>query len=222
MPVNKTYFNWSSGKDCAMHQLLKDKNYSVEYLLTTVNGHYNRVSMHGLRTELLQQQVESIGIQSGTVAFPEHITNEDYEKQMGEKVNQLKEEGFTHAGFGDIFLEDLREYREQQLNSVNIKTVFPLWKRDTRQLINEFIDLGFKAIVICINANVLDQSFAGRIIDKGFINDLPESVDPCGENGEFHSFVYDGPIFNKKVPHDIGELVLRENRFFYCDLIPYD
>lgn len=229
MPTHKTYFNWSSGKDSALalHCLLQDKNHRVEYLLTSVNAHHNRVSMHGVRRKLLQQQLDAIGIPNGTVELPEQPNNAEYEKLMGEKVKQLKAEGFAYAGFGDIFLEDLRKYREERLGTFNIKTVFPLWKKDSRQLIHEFMDLGFKTIVVCVNAELLDRSFAGRIIDQDFIKDLPEGIDPCGENGEFHTFCFDGPVFKHPVKFSIGETVLKEYQhgnlksgFWFCDLLP--
>ncbi len=229
MPGRKTYFNWSTGKDSALalHYLLQNKNYSVEYLLTCINAHYKRVSMHGLSTELLHQQLQAIGIPSGMVELPEHPTNIEYEKIMSEKVKQLKSEGFEYAAFGDIFLEDLRNYREQQLQVVNMKSVFPLWKTDTLQLINEFIDAGFKAIVVCTDAALLDSSFAGRMIDKKFINDLPDGIDPCGENGEFHTFCFDGPFFKYPIKFSMGETVLKEYNtnetktgFWFCDLLP--
>jgi uncharacterized protein (TIGR00290 family) len=229
MSVHKTYFNWSSGKDSAMalHYLLQDKAYNVEYLLTSVNAHYKRVSMHGVRTELLQRQVEAIGIESGCIVLPEQPTNEEYEQIAGSKVRQLKADGYEFASFGDIFLEDLRKYREDQLARVGIKTVFPLWKRDTRQLMEEFVDSGFKAIVVCVNGASLDRSFAGRVVDRDFINDLPASVDPCGENGEFHTFCYDAPYYSQPVGYTIGETVYREydnagnkNGFWFCDLLP--
>ena len=229
MNSKKTYFNWSTGKDSALalHYLLQDKNYSVNYLLTSVNAFHKRVSMHGLRTELLQKQVNAIGIPSGVIELPEHPTNEEYKELMREKVQQLKTDGFEYAAFGDIFLEDLKEYREQQLQQLNIKALFPLWKKDTKQLIHEFIDLGFKTIVVCVNADLLDKSFAGRIIDNDFMNDLPEGVDPCGENGEFHTFCFDGPIFKYPVRFSVGETVFREYQhgqlksgFWFCDLLP--
>ena len=228
MLANKTYFNWSSGKDAALalHFLMQDKNYSVDYLLTSVNAHFQRVSMHGLRIELLQEQINAIGLPSGMVELPEQPTNTKYERLMGEKVMQLKKDGFDYAAFGDIFLEDLKEYREQKLKPLQIKTIFPLWKKDTTKLIHEFIDLGFKAIVVCVNGDLLDKSFAGRIIDKDFINDLPKEVDPCGENGEFHTFCFDAPYFQKPVDFSIGETVLKEYKngdqkygFWFCDLL---
>jgi uncharacterized protein (TIGR00290 family) len=208
----KTYFNWSSGKDSAMalHYLLQDKRYSVEHLITSVNTYHNRVSMHGLRRELLKLQTAALNIPCSTIELPEEPSMAEYESIMKDTVLQLQHNGFRHAAFGDIFLEDLRVYREQQLAPFGIQTIFPLWKKDTRQLLNEFIDLGFKAILVCINAAILDESFAGRIIDKNFISDLPAGVDPCGENGEFHTFCYDGPIFKVPVHFEIGEKIYRE------------
>lgn len=228
MPKHKTYFNWSSGKDSALalHYLLQDKNYSVDYLLTSVNAHHKRVSMHGLRIELLQQQLNAIGIPNGMVELPEHTTNAEYEKLMSKKVKQLKADGFEYSAFGDIFLEDLKKYREQQLQALNIKTIFPLWKKDTKQLIHKFIDLGYKAIVVCVNATLLDKSFTGRIIDKDFISDLPAGIDPCGENGEFHTFCFEGPVFKHPIKFSIGETVFKEYQnggmksgFWFCDLL---
>lgn len=233
MPEHKTYFNWSSGKDSALalHYLLNDKNYSIEHLVTSVNSFHNRVSMHGLRRELLEQQIMSLGIAHSTIELPEQPSMLEYETAMKEKVAQLKEQGFACAAFGDIFLEDLKKYREQQLALMEISAVFPLWQRNTKDLLNEFIGLGFKAILVCINSSLLDVSFAGRIIDKAFINDLPEEVDPCGENGEFHTFCFDGPVFKQPVPFAVGEKIYREYTspgndqknnmgFWFCDLIP--
>lgn len=227
--MQKTYFNWSSGKDSvlALYYMLQEKQYDVQYLLTSVNRHHDRVSMHGLRRELLQEQVQAIGIESGTIEMPEQPSNAIYEQLLSEKVHQLCERGFEVAAFGDIFLEDLRKYREAQLESVGMRCVFPLWKRDTKMLIYEFIRLGFKAITVCVNAALLDKSFVGRIIDSKFIEQLPDGVDPCGENGEFHTFCFDGPIFSKPINFSVGETIQREyhdgdvvHRFWFCDLLP--
>lgn len=239
MNKQKTYFNWSTGKDSALalHYLLQDKNYSVEHLLTSINAYHDRVSMHGLRRELLLQQINAMGIPNSTIELPEEPSMPEYENLMKQAVIQLQEKGFECAGFGDIFLEDLKQYREQQLTPYGIKTVFPLWKKDTKELLYEFIDLGFKAILVCINSDLLDISFAGRIIDKNFITDLPAGVDPCGENGEFHTFCFDGPIFKHSIPFIIGEKTYREYKapgnvkddssaqksdigFWFCDLLP--
>lgn len=228
MGIQKTYFNWSTGKDSAMalHYLLQDRNFSVDYLLTTVSAKSKRVSMHDLPTELLQQQVEAIGIKSGTIELPELSTNAEYEHLMSEKVSHLKAKGFEYAAFGDIFLEDLKKYREQQLARLRIKTVFPLWKKDTAALMDSFISEGFKAIVVCVNADLLDRSFAGRLLDQGFINDLPKNVDPCGENGEFHTFCFDAPFYKHPIQFKIGETIYKEfthgklkSRFWFCNLL---
>lgn len=225
----KTYFNWSSGKDSALalYHLLHDKSYQVDKLLTSVNSHYGRVSMHGLRRELLQKQIDTIGIPGITIELPEQPTNVQYEAIMKTTVDNLLQEGYECAGFGDIFLEDLKTYREKQLEPFGIKAVFPLWKRDTKALLNEFISLGFKAITVCVDGSKLDASFVGRIIDEDFIADLPENVDICGENGEFHTFCFDGPYFMQPVAFTKGETILREydnngfkTQFWFCDLLP--
>jgi len=237
---HKTYFNWSSGKDSALalYHLLQDETYSVEQLITTVNTHYNRVTMHGLRKALLIAQTEALGIKSSLIELPEMPSMDTYEDIMLKAVTTLKDDKFTHSAFGDIYLEDLKVYRENQLASQNIKAIFPLWKRDTKQLITQFLALGFKTIVVCANSKYFDQDFVGTIIDENFIDNLPEGVDPCGENGEFHTFCFDGPIFKNPIPFTIGEKVYREYKapktddnevcksdaetygVWYCDLIP--
>ena len=230
MAALKTYFNWSTGKDSALalYYLLRDKNYSIEHLLTSVNAHHDRVSMHGLRRKLLELQISALEIPHGTIELPEQPSMEEYETLMTRTVQHLKEQGFECAAFGDIFLEDLKQYREKQLSAFAIQTVFPLWKKDTTGLLKEFLSLGFKAIIVCVNAEVLDQSFAGRIIDEHFINDLPPGVDPCGEHGEFHSFCFDGPIFKNPMPFAVGTTIYREYKspntqektgFWFCDLL---
>ncbi len=235
--MNKTYFNWSTGKDSALalYHLLKDENHSIEELITSVNTHYDRVSMHGLRNGLLMAQTKALNIKSSLIELPEQPSMEVYEQKMTEIVTRLKSEGFTHSAFGDIFLEDLRIYREKQLATMGVQAVFPLWKRDTKALIHEFLDLGFKTIVVCANSKHFGEDFVGTIIDKDIIENLPEGVDPCGENGEFHTFCYDGPIFKNPISFTIGEKVYREYNspskddsicksdkygVWYCDLIP--
>ncbi len=233
----KTYFNWSSGKDAsfALYQLKKDRTLNIDKLLTSINTHHNRVSMHGLRRELLEQQARSIGLPLDTIELPEEPTMEEYNMEMQKTVKKFQSKGYTNCGFGDIFLEDLRMYREKQLQPFNIACLFPLWKRDTKELINEFLDLGFKAVVICIKSELLDVSFLGRQINQRFLNDLPSNVDPCGENGEFHTFCFDGPLFTKPIAFTIGKQVYREYEnpkqgdnaknannigFWFCDLLP--
>ncbi|MEP3838449.1 MAG: diphthine--ammonia ligase [Algibacter sp.] len=238
MKKQKTYFNWSSGKDSALalYYLLQDKGFTVNELITTVNSYYNRVSMHGLRKELLIAQTQAIGIPASLIELPEMPSMNVYEQKMLEITSRLKKEDFTHTAFGDIFLEDLRTYREQQLEKQGIKAIFPLWKKDTKTLLNEFLDLGFKTIVVCANSKYFNEDFVGTIIDENFIKNLPEGVDPCGENGEFHTFCFDGPIFKHPIQFNIGEKVYREYNapktdndsvcstdnygVWYCDLIP--
>jgi uncharacterized protein (TIGR00290 family) len=183
--------------------------------------------MHGLRAELLQQQIEAICIPGMTVELPEQPTNAEYEFLLKEKVNELLKQGYHCAAFGDIFLEDLKSYREKQLEPYGIKSVFPLWKKDSKALLTQFIDLGFKAITVCVDGSKLNSSFAGRLIDHSFITDLPNGVDICGENGEFHTFCYDGPYFKQPVNFTKGEIVMREydtngfkSKYWFCDLVP--
>jgi len=233
----KTYFNWSSGKDSAyaLYLLQQDTSYEITELVTSINAHYNRVSMHGLRRELLLAQTTAIDIRARLVELPEMPTMEVYEQKMLKTVLDLKKEGCTHSAFGDIFLEDLRTYREEQLAIHNIQAIFPIWKRDTKQLLGDFLNAGFKTIVVCAQSKHFDQDFVGTIIDENFIDKLPPGVDPCGENGEFHTFCFDGPIFKHPVPFTLGEKVYREYNapqeddiickndpygVWYCDLVP--
>lgn len=241
--MKKALFNWSSGKDSALalYKIQQNPEFEINCLLTSVNQQYQRISMHGVRVELLEQQAESIGIPLEIMQIPEMPTMEVYESVMQETLEKLKKRGITHSVFGDIFLEDLRKYREDKLATMGFEGVFPIWKIPTQDLIQEFIALGFKTIVVCVNERYLDKSFAGRIIDQQFIDDLPENVDVCGENGEFHTFSFDGPIFQKPIDFEIGEIVYRKYEkpkqdssdtacdtndstaydygFWYCDLI---
>ena len=237
-------FNWSSGKDSALalYKTLQNPEIEIACLLTSVNQQYQRISMHGVRVGLLQQQAESIGLPLEIMLIPEMPTMEVYEKVMRETLAKLKNQGVTHSIFGDIFLEDLRKYREVKLAEIDFEGIFPLWKIPTLELIQEFIGLGFKTIVVCVNERFLNKSFVGRVIDQHFINDLPENVDVCGENGEFHTFTFDGPIFSEPIAFEIGEIVYRKYEkpekedssntacdtsasdafdfgFWYCDLI---
>ena len=206
------YMNWSGGKDSALclHNALQSNLYDIRYLLTSMNSSFDRISMHGVRRALLQAQAESIGIPLQTLELPEQPSMEEYEQSMMNNVKELKQLGCAHALFGDIFLEDLKIYRENKLKELNVECAFPLWKIDTKHLINEFIQSGFKSIIVCVNEQYLDKSFCGRIIDDSFINDLPSNVDPCGENGEYHSFVFDGPIFKNPIEFTKGEIVYKK------------
>ena len=166
--------------------------------------------MHGVRKEMLYAQADAMGLPLQELLLPATITMSEYDSIITEKLHELKSRHkVTHSAFGDIYLEDLKKYREKKLAEINMQALFPLWKRDTTELLNEFLDLGFKTILVCIKGDVLDESFVGRVIDKEFIKELPDGVDPCGENGEFHTFVFDGPIFKRPVPFTLGETVFR-------------
>jgi uncharacterized protein (TIGR00290 family) len=229
--MEKTFINWSGGKDCtlALHHILKDSNYKVQSLFTTISQPYNRVTMHGVRKELITRQGFSLGIPSRKMYLPESASHENYNSFMEHEMHIMKQRGISTAIFGDIFLEDLRKFREEKLEKAGMKSVFPLWKKDTKELLKEFIVLGYKAILVCVSEEKLSKDFAGRIIDENFISDLPEQVDPCGENGEFHTFVYAGPIFTTPVKFKTGELVYKEYEtkdesvkdkgFWFLDLI---
>ena len=218
----KVIFSWSAGKDSALafYELQKTENYEIAALLTTVTKDYDRISMHGVPRILLELQAESLGFPLEEVFVSKDASNEEYESKMTEVLTKYLAAGVRYVVFGDISLEDLRKYRENNLSKIGMKGIFPLWKRDTAELAHTFIDAGFKAVITCVDSNVLDKMFIGRVFDKQFLSELPFAVDPCGENGEFHSFVYDGPIFRQKILHTTGEVVLRESRFYYCDLIP--
>src|SRR4030042_6752899 len=175
--------------------------------------------MHGVRRALLEQQALSLNIPLDIVYITVNSSNEEFEARMKEKLLQYKSRGVSSVVFGDIFLEDLRKYREDNLSKIGMKAIFPIWKRDTAELAHEFVDLGFKAIITCVDSHVLDRTFVGRFFDRPLLSEFPSTIDPCGENGEFHTFVYDGPIFQKRVSYIKGEVVLRDGRFWYCDLI---
>jgi uncharacterized protein (TIGR00290 family) len=220
--VEKVLFTWSGGKDSAMalYQLQMTDGYEIVALLTTVTRDYDRISMHGVRTALLKQQAESLRLPLEEVYITRDASNEEYEDSIREKMLHYRKLGIDSVVFGDIFLEDVRKYREDNLEKLSMKGIFPLWKSDTAELARTFIDLGFKAVITCIDSNVLDRSFVGRVFDEQFLSELPGGVDPCGENGEFHSFVYDGPLFRERITYRKGKIVLRDNRFYFCDLIP--
>ena len=219
----KVLFSWSGGKDSttALYEFTRNsRNYEIMALLTTVTEDYQRISMHGVRMELLQKQAESLGLPLEKVFITKEADDEEYIRQMESILVEYKNRGIVGVVFGDIFLEDLKKYREENLAKIGLKGFFPIWKKDSAMLAQEFIDNGFKAILTCIDSNVLDKSFAGRLYDERLLSDLPVNVDPCGENGEFHTFVYDGPIFRQRIEFTTGDVVLRDNRFYFCDLVP--
>ncbi len=221
-PKEKILFLWSGGKDSAMalYELMSTRSYEVSALITTITEDFDRVSMHGIRRIFLEQQAHSIGLPLERIYISKDASNHEYEEKIKEKLLCYKEKGILSVAFGDIFLEDIRTYREENLSRIGMKGLFPLWKRDTTELARRFIKLGFKAVITCVDSYVLDRSFAGRPYDERFLRDLPPGIDPCGENGEFHTFVYDGLIFRKAIPFKLGEVVLRDSRFYFCDLIP--
>jgi len=217
-----TLFAWSGGKDSAMalHELKRSGAYKIQALLTTITKDYDRISMHGVRCTLLEAQAESIGLPLEKVFITKDASHQSYEDAMRETLLYYRKKGVGSVVFGDIFLEDVRAYRQKNLAGVGMEALFPLWKKDTQELADAFIKEGFKAVVTCVDTKLLDGSFAGREYDEDFVSALPAGVDPCGENGEFHSFVYAGPIFKKSIAITRGEIVLRDSRFVYCDLVP--
>ncbi|MGC9151951.1 MAG: diphthine--ammonia ligase [Microbacter sp.] len=238
MNKKKVLFSWSGGKDSAycLHQVLSNDLYDVRYLLTTLNGNHHRISMHGVREALLDEQAEQIGIPL-LKAYVYEGTNAEYEQQMETMLTRAKSEGIESVVFGDLFLADLRAFRERQLARIGMSAVFPLWGMNTAHLVREFVRQQFKSIVSSTNDAYLGEEWVGRQIDQAFIDQLPANVDPCGENGEFHSFCFDGPIFRREILFSKGEKVYKtyqltqENDdthdvtettkgFWYCDLIP--
>ncbi|MEM2198436.1 MAG: diphthine--ammonia ligase [Nitrososphaerota archaeon] len=214
--------SWSGGKDSAMaHYIASSKMHLyVECLLTTYNESNNRVSMHGVRLELIERQAEMLGARLMKIPLPPNCSNEKYEERMMRALMSLKEEGVGEVVFGDIFLEDVRRYREENLARAGFKGVFPLWGRDTWELAREFLKLGFKALICCVDTQQAPAELIGREYSLELLEKLPDSVDPCGERGEFHTFVYDGPLFPEPIQFIRGEFVLRDKRFLFMDLVP--
>lgn len=227
--IEKALFNWSGGKDSAfaLGEILKNKDFDIAYLLTSIAKENRRVSMHGVHEDLMIEQAKATGLPIRFLEMPENPDMESYEKHLTTWMLQAKAEGIHHSIFGDIYLEDLRKYREDQLHKVGFIAVFPLWKRDTTKLIHEFIDQGYKSIITAIDAHKLAKEFVGEVISKELIKELPQGVDPCGENGEFHSFVYDAPYFNTPLDLQKEEAVLRKyqvndpqlsSQFWFCPI----
>ncbi len=238
--MHDAIFCWSGGKDSAfaLYKVLQAKEYRVVSLFTTVNEAYRRVSMHGVRQELIKKQSESIGIPLD-IMYVSEGSNAEYERKMEKYLQQKKAEGVHYAIFGDIFLEDLRAYRDKNLARAGFTGVYPLWKQETNRLSREFIALGFKTVLCCTNDACLGKEYAGEVFTNSLLHKFPVNVDPCGENGEFHSFCFDGPVFTRPVKYGKGEIVykplevkLSEDHpplpaghkpargFWYCDLIP--
>lgn len=225
--------NWSSGKDAALaYKLLQQDRYNATQLLTAVNDEHDRVVMHGVREDLLDAQAERMGLPLIKVKLPAAPTDDAYRQAMQSTLTELKEAGIHTAAFGDIFLEDLKIYREQQLAQVGFDAVFPLWEKDTRALVAMVEDAGIEAVIVCVNEKFLGKDFLGRKIGRDLLRDLPENVDPCGENGEFHTFVYNAPFFSSAIPVAEGEVVYKgympaeddkdkwNMGFYFLDLLP--
>ncbi len=217
----KAWLSWSSGKDSAwaLEVLRRQGDFEVVALLTTVNRKYDRVAMHAVRETLLRQQAESAGLPLVTVPIPYPCPNEAYETAMAAAIERAKAEGVRHVAFGDLFLEDIRRYREEKMAACDMTPLFPVWGLDTRALAREMISNGVRALLTCVNPKKLSGSFAGREFDVELLAQLPPGVDPCGENGEFHSFVYAGPMFHKPICIKKGEIVERDG-FVFADVLP--
>jgi uncharacterized protein (TIGR00290 family) len=225
----KTVIAFSGGKDStlALYEIQQNQEYEIDSLLVTLTEGFDRVSIHGVQYELLKRQAESLGIPLREVWIPEECSNELYQERMERAVSDMLEDGITHMVFGDIHLKDVREYREKMLSGTGITPVFPLWDRSVGELSREFIDLGFQTVLTCVDMDQLDRSFAGRVYDEEFIRDYPEETrDICGENGEFHSFVFDGPNFGFSLEYVLGEermvpdYLTKKDRFLFIDLLP--
>jgi uncharacterized protein (TIGR00290 family) len=215
--------SWSGGKDSALslHALSQDPSIDVVGLLTSVTRDYDRISIHGVRRALLLDQVEMLGLPLFEISLEPNCTNDAYEAAFSFALAAInRRSGVRHIAFGDLFLEDVRAYRERLLVRNGWMPLFPIWGIDTAVLARRFVDDGFAARVVCVDTTQIDRSFAGRSFDDQLLADLPAAVDPCGERGEFHTFVADGPLFTSPVKYTCGETVLRDERFMYCDLIP--
>jgi uncharacterized protein (TIGR00290 family) len=217
---NKAVIAWSGGKDSvlALNETNQENAIQIEALITTTTED-DRIAMHGIRKELILQQARSIGYPLEEVQIPQNCSNDQYEIRMGKVFQKYFHSGVDSVVFGDLFLEDIRAYRENFLERIGMKGIFPLWKKNTAALAKQFIDSGFRAIIICVDTQKISNDFAGCEFDYKLLNALPKNVDPCGENGEFHTFVYDGPIFKEPVKIELGQKFLQQDRFYYCDLL---
>jgi len=215
----KTLVSWSSGKDSAwmLHVLKQDPSIEIGGLLTTMNEQFDRVAMHAVRRRLLEAQANAAGVPLRTVQLPWPCTNEQYEERMRVAVSQAVADGFTHVAFGDLFLEDVRKYREEKLAGTGLTPLFPIWGIPTDQLAAQMVESGLRSVLTCVNPKQLDRSFAGRQFDRALLDDLPAGVDKCGERGEFHSFAWDGPMFTHPVAIEVGEVVDRDG-FVFADV----
>lgn len=215
--------SWSGGKDStlALDALRASGRYGPIVLLTSVTAGYERISIHGVRRELLRAQAAALGLPLHEFELQPETTNAAYEAALAAALREVRgHTGARRVAFGDLFLEDVRRYREEQVAALGFEPIFPLWGRDTAALAREFVDRGWMARLVCVDTTQLDAGFAGRAYDAALLDELPETVDPCGEKGEFHTFVSGGPGFAGEVRHEVGEVVMRMERFAYCDLVP--
>ena len=214
--------SWSGGKDSALalDALLQDADVEVVGLLTSITTDYDRISVHGVRRSMLEAQMERLALPMFEIPLPSACTNDAYEAAFQRALQELKRERpeVTHGAFGDLFLEDVRSYRERLMSGTGIQPLFPLWGLDTTLLAKRFVDDGFSARLVCVDTTQLDANFAGRSFDRDLLADLPATVDPCGERGEFHTFVWNSPQFSRPIPYRVGETVLRDERFMFCDI----
>lgn len=218
--VKKTVVSWSTGKDSAWatYQLQSRDDIELVGCLCTINQEFQRTAMHAVRVELLKAQAAALQLPLTIIELPFPCSNEQYQLIMGDATQTLIDQGVECLSFGDLFLEDIRQYRIDNLKSTGIEPIFPLWLMPTDQLAKNMIEGGLKTVITCVDPKQLDASFAGRLFDQSFLDDLPDGVDPCGENGEFHSFVYDGPMFKKAINIQVGEVVERDG-FVFADVL---
>ena len=219
--MKRVALSWSSGKDSAwsLYRLQQDPAVQVVALITTFNQQFDRVAMHAVRRELVEAQAASAGVPLWSIPLPWPCSNQQYEERMAQICQRALNEGVQAIAFGDLFLTDIRAYREKQLAGTGLEPLFPVWQIPTDELARAMIDSGLRAKITCVDSKALIPCFAGRDFDSSFLQDLPAAVDPCGENGEFHSFVYDGPMFQTPVPVLVGEIVHRDG-FVFADLLP--
>jgi uncharacterized protein (TIGR00290 family) len=217
----KALMSWSSGKDSAsaLHKLQQNPEIDLVGLFCTVNKEFGRVAMHGVRVELLQRQAKSIGLPLEIIEIPYPCSNAEYEEIMSQFVERTKNDNIEYFAFGDLFLEDVRNYREERLKDSGIKPIFPIWGIPTDKLSREMISSGLRTVITCIDPKQIPKEFIGREFDENFLDSLPETIDPCGENGEFHSFVFDGPMFKEQIEIYVGDIVHRDD-FVFADVLP--
>ena len=213
--------SWSGGKDStsALYNILRLGEYEVISLMCTVTEEYDRISVHGVRRELLIKQADSLGIDLNVIYIPKNCTNKQYESSIESALVNFRKNGINMVLFGDIYLEDVKIYRDKFLDKLSMRAIYPLWLRDSNELANDFIESGFRAITTCVDSTQLGKEFAGMEYNNEFLRNLPHDCDPCGENGEFHTFVYEGPIFKNKIEVNKGKTIMRDKRFYYTDLI---